>query len=29
MSLDYGNGVCDNLAIATINGRAYEVRLRK
>ncbi len=29
MSLDYGNGVCDNLATATINGRAYEVRLRK
>lgn len=29
ITLDYGNGVCDNMATVTINGRAYEVRLRR
>lgn len=28
-TLDYGNGDCDNKAILTINGKSYEIILRK
>ncbi|MEW5845690.1 MAG: hypothetical protein AB1777_05410 [Bacteroidota bacterium] len=28
VSIDYGNGECDNLAYVTVNGKTYEVKLR-
>lgn len=29
ISLDYGDGTCDDLAIATINGKEYPIQLKK
>lgn len=28
-TLDYGNGDCDNLAVFTLNGKSYDINLRK
>lgn len=29
ITLDYGNGTCDDIAVATINGKDYEIQLKK